>query len=253
MPVCNLDYIFELSDGPEAVVKENLVVAWTKEPSNGGFFMLKPEKGGQEELERIVHETRSKGAFDPIVGWGHKIRPNEHYTFYDEDENAIRRGTSTPPRAIRDCSTTGSNLSSAASPLWRAAIVWNNGTWTQATAMHCIWKKVLHQSPFFAHTCIPENNDEAKFALHPTYGGAFLRRPPYSDFVHFSGKYKPWEMREFTGIITHKHQAWSARNYWFHILRELNVKLKIGIDFKDWDTMTTSWKEAGRLKYDEWH
>lgn len=39
MPFCNLDYVFDLSDGSNAVLKENLIIALSGSPANAGEFV----------------------------------------------------------------------------------------------------------------------------------------------------------------------------------------------------------------------
>jgi hypothetical protein len=82
MPTCNLDYVFQLSEGENATLKENFVITWNFEPANGGLFMLQPKHGDLEALERIVAEQRASvqnqsmwPPFDVVQGWGHVIQP----------------------------------------------------------------------------------------------------------------------------------------------------------------------------------
>jgi hypothetical protein len=100
LPACPLDYIFEMSEplqeqlsvgsaeGTTAVkpplLKENLVIAWSVEPSNGGFFMLAPKEGDfelvQGEIRRREDEVLASGkVFDIRRGWGHVIEPPDHW------------------------------------------------------------------------------------------------------------------------------------------------------------------------------
>jgi hypothetical protein len=80
MPTGNLDYLFELSDGPDAILKPNLVVTGREEPANGGFFMLAPGEGELEEMNEIIHQREVKAQslpypyFDEVEGWGHEIQ-----------------------------------------------------------------------------------------------------------------------------------------------------------------------------------
>lgn len=73
MPICNLDYIFELSES--GVTRPNLVVAWTKEPANGGFFMLEPKHGAYERIMDVVEKQKATAVnlplphFDETIGW----------------------------------------------------------------------------------------------------------------------------------------------------------------------------------------
>jgi hypothetical protein len=85
MPLCNLDYMFELSE--QGVLKENLIVSWWSGPSLGAIFMLQPGVGEYQKLNKIVSLQQTKAAknwppFDEEQGWGHKIElPDEWFAF----------------------------------------------------------------------------------------------------------------------------------------------------------------------------
>jgi hypothetical protein len=85
MPTGNLDYLFELSDGPDAILKPNLVITGSQEPANGGFFMLAPGEGELEEMNEIIHQREIKAQslpypyFDEVAGWGHEILPPDKW------------------------------------------------------------------------------------------------------------------------------------------------------------------------------
>lgn len=85
MPTGNLDYLFELSDGPDAILKPNLVITGSQEPANGGFFMLAPGEGELEEINEIIHQREVKAQslphpyFDEVEGWGHEILPPDKW------------------------------------------------------------------------------------------------------------------------------------------------------------------------------
>jgi hypothetical protein len=85
MPATNLDYLFEMSDGPDATLKENLVVAGKIEPANAGFFMLAPKQGDLEHINEIIKKREQRARelsypyFDPIEGWGHAFVPGDQW------------------------------------------------------------------------------------------------------------------------------------------------------------------------------
>jgi hypothetical protein len=85
MPTRNLDYLFELSDGPDAILKPNFVITGSQEPANGGFFMLAPGEGELEEMNEIIHQREIKAQslpypyFDEVAGWGHEILPPDKW------------------------------------------------------------------------------------------------------------------------------------------------------------------------------
>jgi hypothetical protein len=85
MPTGNLDYLFELSDGPDAILKPNLVITGSQEPANGGFFMLAPGEGELDEMNEIIHQREVKAQslphpyFDEVAGWGQEILPPDKW------------------------------------------------------------------------------------------------------------------------------------------------------------------------------
>jgi hypothetical protein len=105
-PLCNLDYLFDLSEplpkpkqqlilsggkgrSPTTTtttkplstiqLKENIVLAWKSEPSNAGFFLMEPSLQKFKDLQRIISNRQAKALtlpwphFDPDYGWGHVI------------------------------------------------------------------------------------------------------------------------------------------------------------------------------------
>ena len=50
----SMDYLFHLS--LLGVLKENVVFAGSKEPANGGTFMVAPKEGSWDRVLDIIHE-----------------------------------------------------------------------------------------------------------------------------------------------------------------------------------------------------
>ena len=67
-------------------LKENVVIAWKSEPSNAGFFMLRPDLLAFDELQDIIKRRQQHAMtlpypyFDPVIGWGHVIGSNASET-----------------------------------------------------------------------------------------------------------------------------------------------------------------------------
>ena len=85
MPFCNLDYVFELSDGPKPILKQNLIIALSGSPANAGFWMVSPKPGELQKLQKIVAKQQEKAKklpyphFNEREGWGHVIRPPDKW------------------------------------------------------------------------------------------------------------------------------------------------------------------------------
>ena len=86
MPTCNLDYLFDLSDPlSESTVrsrnttnsrldisfrlKENVIVAYRREPSSGGIFILKPNATDYNDIQRIINEKEARSLKQPYPHW----------------------------------------------------------------------------------------------------------------------------------------------------------------------------------------
>ena len=74
IPLNNLDYFFHLSTGPNAVLEENVGLAYNLEPTNGGFFMMKPGEGDYDQIAKIIEKREREGYhFNETIGWGHEM------------------------------------------------------------------------------------------------------------------------------------------------------------------------------------
>jgi hypothetical protein len=103
MPVCPLDYYFEMSEPVQglignteavssneaveqtpALLRQNMVLAYQIEPAHGGFFMVTPNEGDfdllEGEVRRREDEVVTTGQlFDPVRGWGHVIQYPDYW------------------------------------------------------------------------------------------------------------------------------------------------------------------------------
>ena len=70
LPLCNLDYLLELSE--KGVLKETVLHAMYEDPVNAGMFVISPSIGYYEEIQSIIqrHGIPSKENWSPRVGWG---------------------------------------------------------------------------------------------------------------------------------------------------------------------------------------
>ena len=59
LPMCNLDYLMELSHEGE-LLRENVVIAYKGEPASGGFFVLEPNATDYEQIVDIILKTEKK-------------------------------------------------------------------------------------------------------------------------------------------------------------------------------------------------
>ena len=87
MPLCNLDYLFDLSEpattpaessnnsNSNMRLQPNVVVAWWNEPASGGIFILEPGLGKYDTIRSLIEQQEISVAqendFDETIGWGH--------------------------------------------------------------------------------------------------------------------------------------------------------------------------------------
>lgn len=262
MPLCNLDYLFELSMVSNVSTEtapyllENLIVSWTDEPAWGGFFLLRPGPREYEELldiidnqaqENNVHLSRQSPNqhppyphFDVLRGWGHVIPAGDEWSAWkkrgvlwdfnaaDCDQGLLYHWTKYVKQKVVI-------ISNRAGEWWQPA---NNGTVVVMTQ-----KK---EKALAGHSCLPPVDDTRQlgFSLHPAYRHNLMYNVPYGDFVHFYGPFKPWLQREIPSnhdhVVTSKWEAPSALSYWFFLLRRLNERLSMGIDLAQWPHPNTA-------------
>ena len=89
----NLDYLFLLStptlvsfdddsggNSTGSIIKENVVFQGIDEPFNGGLFMVSPGVGDYDEILDIIANTRERGRFDIVKGFGHALNDDDQWT-----------------------------------------------------------------------------------------------------------------------------------------------------------------------------
>jgi len=117
LPLCNLDYVFDLVGEGEhgdtlrdyvgnRTRRRNLILAWKTEPSNAGFFIVRPGKGELDELNEILRRQRES---QHAKTQGRHFRKKKGGAILISvgrilDETAeVTSGTSTVPMLIKDC------------------------------------------------------------------------------------------------------------------------------------------------------
>jgi hypothetical protein len=257
MPTGNLDYLFELSDGENAILKKNFIVTGREEPANGGFFMLSPGEGELEEMQQIIHDREVEAQslpypyFDPVVGWGHKIVPPDKW------EVLSNSGTNWTFWAGKLCvvfTTILQTTTSVSSPplLNIVRFLPFSAFADQGLLYH--WVKYAKRSVSIAYqdtiqnfgalpngTIVLENTLVRPFANHSkpikclNLAKLCKMNAPRSDFVHFTGRKKPW----FHGPSSDQSEETrlqSASHFWFYHLGQLNDELHLGLNFSSWET-----------------
>ena len=112
------------------------------------------------------------------------------------------------------------------------------------------WTKYVQKSVTIRHKEVVEH-----WGAHPEKGTALLEQTlenPFSayskplmfvfpmrkkfigDIVHFTGKVKPWMKGPPKNPKKFDKDKSTTAELWFHMLRELNVELEMGLDFSNW-------------------
>jgi len=227
MPFCNLDYLFDLSEGTSARLQENVVLAGKNEPANAGLFMLKPNHGDYVTIQSIQHDRMMEARdFDIVKGWGHTITAPDQWSSKWYKKNGTK---------------------------WDFYLAFGD----QGLLYH--WVKYVKKRVSIAiseqvETWI-ESKGEVKMAkLEPRksiFGGGCkaslpiyqLNFPvdrdiaPYNDFEHFTGYAKPWVRKPPPAETNTNSTVFvSKTDFWYHILRNvakqsnLNVSIDSGLN-----------------------
>jgi alpha-N-acetylglucosamine transferase len=190
MPLCNLDYMFALTEhgnykgieGPK--LKENVIIAERQEACNAGFFMLKPAMEDWDLLQKHVRIKEEKALrlpypyWDDVEGWGHVITSPDYWK-----------------------PTNGSKLTR-----------WHFHASFADQGLLYYWTKYVKKNVSIIigdeieHWASAADDDEAEVKLDRfDRGSPFdkfscivrtdenrVRPAPYRDTVHFTGNQKPW-------------------------------------------------------------
>ncbi|CAB9510066.1 expressed unknown protein [Seminavis robusta] len=204
MPMNNLDYLFELSDGPNPLLKENAVLAGYTEPANGGFFMMRPNATAYLDIQRIIalrppQSLKRLRWFDQVQGWGHAIVPPDMY----ESNHPKTQGTKWKFHgAFTDQGLIYSypkyNLRSMTQIFSRKIVNFGPGPNGTTIVEKVINVTSVQTSPFSQYTqpqfdFSPGSCMMFTYKYAPDWPGCV---PPYADHSHFTGKKKPWSYRK---------------------------------------------------------
>lgn len=226
--------MFELTDGKDAVLKENVIVTGVLEPANGGLFMLAPGQGEWERVQEIIRQREVNAAnisdgrkFDEVRGWGHQIVPpdkwetrydipwmdgdnetfglrwNFHFAF--SDQGLLYHYTKYVRKSVSMLTSYGGTIAQN----WGAAM---NGT--------VILENIVE---------IPEEKLSKPRIRLKIQCKKFL-----CGFSHFTTKNKPWLSTPTSDMLLEKNQNTDARYIWWNTLRKLNEELHMRLDFKNW-------------------
>ena len=234
IPFCNLDYIFDMSYGPRAALRNNVIVAYNHEPAHGGLFMVTPNKEDYAIVSSIIKRriSENNGVFDEVIGWGHNItRPDEwvslrggggtKWNFYGAfvDQGLLYYWTKYVKRDV-------SILVHDKIESWSNESVTNeDGKVISEEINEGLHRTVIES--LLGKGCSPyhnENHGRKKFGARDY--------APYSDFRHFTGIDKPW-LQITPGIPRNRTEIKDAKDLWYIVLKEEVERLELNINITD--------------------
>jgi alpha-N-acetylglucosamine transferase len=231
----NLDYLFDLS--VTGVLKKNIIFAGHAEPANGGLFMLAPTKESQKQILNVIRNKETRCAtlpyphWDEDVGWGHVIDGTDYYEFlrgskqqkYNfygafADQGLLYHWVKYEEKSVSivmreniqnwDVGDDGKVMLESIIDLQTLNMKRSTMYQHQQQEPRICWAEVMNHKPCIA---------------------------PHSDFVHFTGKRKPWlQGPPPLDEIKDNNGATSAWHFWFYTLWVLNDKMQMGLDFNNW-------------------
>jgi hypothetical protein len=227
IPISNPDFYFRLSDGPSAILKENVLVMGNKEPANAGWFMLAPAPGEWEKVqeimkfrEELVKDTDLWPRFDVIKGWGHEISPDDpwetrkgekgtkwDFHFAYSDQGLLYHYVKYVRKSFSLLHGFGGN---------------EVQNWGQIDANGPAVLQERLKDAFILHS-------KPRLRLHRQCN-RFL-----CDFSHATGLTKPWMSPPHKDRESHQGRTDGAHHLWWHALFELDKEFNMGIDFESWN------------------
>lgn len=226
LPRRNIDYLAELSIA--GVLKKNVVIAGRQEPANGGFFMISPREGAYERIQELIDQKNERGRklpyphWDPIVGWGHKFEEPDYW----EKITAVRSTRWDFHGAFVD---QGLLYHWVKYEEKSVSIFFNRHiqNWDVDEAGNSHLETTLH-----LRSTLSDYSKRITCWKGNMQGG--LCRPPFSDYVHYTGVSKPWLREEVPEGLNEETAEESSTNFWFFSLQQANNENSLGIDFSDW-------------------
>mmetsp|Transcript_54136 Transcript_54136/g.61230 ORF Transcript_54136/g.61230 Transcript_54136/m.61230 type:complete len:496 (+) Transcript_54136:96-1583(+) len=241
MPRSNMDYIFHLSR--KGVLRPNLILATRGEPCNTAMFMVTPSESNWERMQSIIKRRHDEVAkmphphFDFNIGWGWNFMEN------DTPWEAIdKKGWKWRYHAGHSDQGLMYYYSKFAIQDTSIVIGHRLQNWIPGDGKP---KKIL-ESEFLAEIknktlldMLPPNESRINFNCNGARkrgdaGWWVCEDLPYKHFVHFSGNDKPWQHGLIPG--TKKPLWYGVAGDWFNELGELNDKVNLGLDIKNWTT-----------------
>jgi len=230
IPLCNLDYFFELSDGPDAKLRENIVIAYNSEPAHGGLFMLTPNMEDFFEIKKIIANHLEDGSqFDSKIGWGHEIVGKDVWKALPGVQGGQLRSTK--------WDFYGAFADQGLLYYWTKYVKKNVSvmigesaeSWYNRSVVDDNDKVISMKINEDLHMVSTNSHTDKKCSPFP-YGNFGIRDfEPYSDFFHFTGAAKPWR-EDPAPFISTIEKVRNTNELWYFMLRREVRRLNLPIE-----------------------
>jgi hypothetical protein len=181
LPLCNWEYMFELS--VKDVFAPNVVIAYRNEPAQGGFFLLQPSEGDFEKIQGLFSKaSTSRETFDQRLAFGHVIEPPDYW-------ESIHGGNNT------EWSFYGANADQGLLYHWVKYVKKDVSLGVKTRVDR--WKEKDGRVQLVERVEDWDVMDCPNINLTPNISRPGHRgyKPIYRDHVHFTGRFKPWRRK----------------------------------------------------------
>jgi len=229
MPLCSMDYLFEISS--QGRLQPNVVLGWFTEPSHGGLFILKP--GNYNQWQAVV-ERREKEAlslpyphWDPVRGWGTVLKTEWHGLPQPAEILPDGSHRYAAPRHSTNWTFHGDFADQGLLYYWtrfhqKAVSILYLDTVMDFLGEDDVKSYERPSSEIFGSSpntssCLPAGKEYLGEYGSTLHAPLFYGKVPHRDFCHFSGGGKPWEM-EYHEFPT---KLESSTDFWYSQLHAI--------------------------------
>ena len=231
IPLANLDYIFEKSVGPDAILKPNLIVASRGEPCNAGLFMLAPAESAWDDLKEVIRRQHESAKdlpypkFDRSDGWGHNFQKAG-----DKWDAVEKSGVKWKYHASH--SDQGLLYYWVKYHQQNVSLVIGESieNWSPGPEGKPVLTTTMHR-PLDNYTSPEPAAYKNKCDKKPSQ---WICAAPHRDYAHFMGGTKPWQKKGLPRLdVFSSSDLDAAYRLWFRTLEELNGQLGMGLNLTD--------------------
>lgn len=259
LPMCNLDYLFVNSVGPNPILRENVIHIGPGEPAQGGFFMLEPNHQDANRIMDIINERYKVGVkCKKEDGWGHKILPPDHW-------DSIGHQNQTKYDFYAACADQGllyhwTKYVKKSVSIMHPEFIENYGTLSEVTnGSNYINASTMSMLSRFGWEALKQNKINGQPQKRSNLWS-------YDDIKHFSGRGKPWRENmtklEWLGNVTRGDNKFiingstpsqqvfeeatctaskaDATRLWFELLVRVVSRLKLDINITEFQFVDSS-------------